>query len=107
MTLEQFRAWLCGVEDMQEIDWTPSPSQWKKIRDKLDEIDGGSQPTTNSVVYRPPQTNVPLFEPAPSLLPRVDPVSLPHVRFDSEISQPQVDSSNVPNTGSGYRSGFV
>jgi hypothetical protein len=43
LTLNQFKSWLEGVEEMQGDDWTPSPEQWKKIRLKislvLDEAD--------------------------------------------------------------------
>lgn len=34
-----FRAWLQGVEDMQDDGWVPSPAQWKKIRAKIDLIE--------------------------------------------------------------------
>ena len=34
-----FRAWLQGVEDMQEEGWVPSGAQWKKIRAKIDLIE--------------------------------------------------------------------
>lgn len=35
LTLNQFKSWLEGVEEMQGEDWTPSPEQWKKIRNKI------------------------------------------------------------------------
>ncbi|MDE1830607.1 MAG: hypothetical protein KGI25_09820 [Thaumarchaeota archaeon] len=38
LTLNEFRAWLSGVEEMQESDWTPSASQWRTIRAKIEEV---------------------------------------------------------------------
>lgn len=35
LTIHQFKAWLEGVEEMQEEGWTPSPAQWEKIRSKI------------------------------------------------------------------------
>ncbi len=34
----EFLAWLEGVESMQDPNWTPSPSQWKTIREKLNTV---------------------------------------------------------------------
>ena len=39
ITLENFRSWLEGVEEMQEEDWVPSAAQWKTIRKKIDSIE--------------------------------------------------------------------
>lgn len=30
--------WLQGVEEMQDSGWTPTPAQWTKIREKIDQI---------------------------------------------------------------------
>jgi hypothetical protein len=38
-TLPEFHAWLSGVEEMQEEGWTPTPVQWKKIREKIFSIE--------------------------------------------------------------------
>lgn len=41
LTVKEFKMWLEGVEDMmQDVDggWTPSAAQWKRIRDKINEI---------------------------------------------------------------------
>lgn len=35
LTIAQFKAWLEGVEEMQPDDWTPSETQWKRIRAKI------------------------------------------------------------------------
>ena len=31
-TLGEFKAWLEGIEDMQENDWCPNSTQWLTIR---------------------------------------------------------------------------
>lgn len=38
ITYSQFLSWLEGVEDMQESEWSPDATQWKRIRDKLDSV---------------------------------------------------------------------
>jgi hypothetical protein len=43
ITLDNFKMWLSGVEEMQIPDWFPTETQWKKIREKIDTIvDSGS-----------------------------------------------------------------
>lgn len=37
-TLDQFRAWLSGVEEMQEEGWVPNKAQWARIREKIEQI---------------------------------------------------------------------
>lgn len=45
LTFHDFRVWLSGVEEMQDGDWTPSPTQWKTIRDKIEDVvDAPPQP---------------------------------------------------------------
>lgn len=36
--ISTFKAWLQGVEDMQEEGWTPSNEQWIRIRAKIESI---------------------------------------------------------------------
>jgi len=38
VTLNEFRAWLEGVEELQVKGWTPSAAQWALIRAKIDNI---------------------------------------------------------------------
>lgn len=38
ISLDKFRAWLEGVEEMQAENWCPSIEQWTKIREKIDSI---------------------------------------------------------------------
>ena len=37
-TVAEFRAWIEGIEEMQEASWHPSAAQWKKIRTRIDTI---------------------------------------------------------------------
>ncbi len=37
-TLAEFRAWLSGVEELQPDDWAPNATQWRLIRDKINNV---------------------------------------------------------------------
>lgn len=37
-SLTEFRAWLTGVEEMQEDGWVPNETQWQLIRERIDKI---------------------------------------------------------------------
>jgi len=37
-TLKEFKAWLEGVEELQDDDWSPKYEQWVLIRDKINGI---------------------------------------------------------------------
>lgn len=37
--VDTFKAWLQGVEDMQSPDWAPNVEQWRKIRQKIDQLE--------------------------------------------------------------------
>ena len=37
-TLNEFKAWLEGVEELQDANWSPNRSQWLKIRARIDNI---------------------------------------------------------------------
>ena len=37
-TLAEFRAWLDGVEELQPETWSPDATQWKLIREKINNI---------------------------------------------------------------------
>ena len=32
----EFKAWIAGIEDMNESDWYPNKAQWDKIRNKIE-----------------------------------------------------------------------
>lgn len=59
ITLIEFRAWLEGVEELQDTDWSPSNEQWNLIRKKIDYITD-PEPIIETV-----------FAPAPSSVPNV------------------------------------
>lgn len=44
-TVNELKAWLRGVEDMQGENWKPNKAQWDKIREKIhDLLDNEPQP---------------------------------------------------------------
>ena len=51
VTLEEFRAWLSGVEEMQPDDWTPDSTQWRRIRAKIDLIVDSPKKVNNNDGY--------------------------------------------------------
>ena len=36
VTVGEFKAWIAGIEDMNESDWYPNKIQWDKIRNKIE-----------------------------------------------------------------------
>ena len=87
-TLEMFKAWLSGVEEMQGPDWTPTAEQWKKIRNKIDEIED-EQPTSQQL-----QPQFPL--PIPHLIqtPGQQPAYM-----HSGLQPAPIDPNNPPPVG--------
>ena len=58
ITIEEFRAWLSGVEDMQPENWCPTQEQWKKIREKIELIEDTQETPAHTIpqaVHQPPQ----------------------------------------------------
>lgn len=39
VSVNEFKNWLDGVLDFQPDDWVPNAEQWKKIRDKIDQLE--------------------------------------------------------------------
>jgi len=39
VSVTDFKNWLSGVLDFQPEDWTPNAEQWKKILDKIEQLD--------------------------------------------------------------------
>ena len=91
ITLDEFKAWLQGVEDMQEEGWSPNELQWSKIRSKIFLVISSApkpQVVNNAQQVRPVQhNNVVLEQPAAS-------------EFDdsglNEIQPPRGGSGNKP-----------
>jgi hypothetical protein len=115
ITVREFRCWLQGVEEMQEDGWTPSATQWAKIREKIDNIaDSPTKPaqqeappvryaTPSGVPPQQPQGPVTLAAP-PSLPPprSAAPNPLLATGGNTPIKTPDIDTS-----GKGYESNFV
>lgn len=69
ITIQEFKAWLEGVEEMQGSTWAPDAQQWKRIRQKINQIEAlpteattlpaGAPSTFNS------QRNIPISSSAP------------------------------------------
>ncbi len=36
VTVGELKAWIAGIEDMNETDWYPNKVQWDKIRNKIE-----------------------------------------------------------------------
>ncbi len=48
-TLNEFRAWLSGVEEMQEDEWVPNNTQWELIRQRIALIEDANPELSTSV----------------------------------------------------------
>ncbi len=102
LTLNEFRAWLSGVEEMQADDWTPNASQWKTIRSKIEEvIDVPVQQQRQRFVEdgyeeRPPAPVRPsgpsAFAGSPTMAPS-GPAPIPGA--DGKIKTPNIDTSKT------------
>lgn len=125
-SLTEFRAWLSGVEEMQDPGWIPNESQWELIRQRIDLIEEPQPVQTNHVHYNhngqpdnPPQNGDPLIPQVPSAFDRVQVVAptssslleVPQARAAPAPMRrkPLVGSEKTPDIDSttGYNSGFV
>lgn len=98
VTLSMFKSWLEGVEEMQGDDWTPTSTQWKRIREKIDTIEnepGTHQVATpNKVVTQRPRVSAPV----PTFLPQSNDVLPVFPEVPSGIPS---SAANVMQTGNG------
>lgn len=51
ITVEMFKMWLEGVEEMQKLGWHPTATQWKTIRSKIDMLLDSPQNLTNQPAH--------------------------------------------------------
>ena len=51
ISIKEFKMWLEGVEEMQEENWTPDARQWKRIREKIEQIE---EVTASAPMWAPP-----------------------------------------------------
>lgn len=55
MTLQEFKAWLEGIEEVQPANWHPTIEQWKLIRDRIEHIVVVEAPATQVQYVQQPQ----------------------------------------------------
>lgn len=115
LTINEFKMWLQGVEEMQQPDWIPDARQWEKIRQKIDMIiDGPPQREVNmgqnlpppGPIHREPPPQMPIgpsnLQPTPRVPqpPRVAhtasglPVSMASGSPNTPARTPDIDTSN-------------
>ncbi len=103
-TLNEFKAWLAGIEELNDDSWHPSKNQWDLIRDKIfnikdvDTINSGVQHKTtqigndNNVPFANPvvdsyQQNIHQQNIAASNLSSIDPVNIPEYEITPEAKK--------------------
>ena len=116
ISIKDFKMWLQGVEEMQDENWTPSPSQWKRIREKIDSINDNvgnqqSKFTTNTPnIPNVPQPQFNNFPVPPSNIPLPSQHSSVPVNplFGSPETGIPTKTPNVDTTdGKPYKSSFA
>lgn len=115
ISVREFRMWLQGVEEMQDDGWTPSPQQWKRIREKVDNI---ADVPTQSPSPTPSPQPVQYATPAGPVVRSPEPViagpsglSFPPPRPQMNPllagSGGQIKTPDIDTSANGYESGFV
>jgi hypothetical protein len=125
ITVSEFLMWIEGIEEMSEDDWSPNPSQWKKIRQKINTMVNVPYNPQPIVMYRdsanqpPLQSNqVAVIEQPKELIVRREHSGLSTVQPavsnnnplfanadnpTSPVRTPNIDTSD----GSGYKPAFL
>jgi len=113
ITLEQFRAWLEGVEEMQEDAWAPDVRQWAKIRRRIDNIEGTTnvaqpQQVLNAPQYHQPVAQVSAFDP---IVPPDRPAPVVDMSQNAPIANDPsgkraVKTPDIDTTAGDYNSAF-
>lgn len=112
ISVREFRMWLQGVEEMQEDSWTPSPSQWKRIRAKIDSIADAPAARPAAPPVQPPITYAPTGAPTMPATP-AGPSSLMVPAAPTQLnpllagSGGQIKTPDIDTSKSDYQSGFV
>lgn len=127
ITIKEFRMWLQGVEEMQDPAWVPNPTQWLRIREKINTIDDEpdtvvvhqQQPVHQQMSYPVPPTGVPLGNDLPGIpagpsslmVPQYPsmPVSPPPGGLFATPEAPSmpVRTPNIDTTNGNYQSTFA
>lgn len=103
--VDTFKSWLQGVEDMQDVDWFPNLDQWKKIRQKIQQLEEPEElpvqvsgPNLNPQFPQFPQfPQHPAFTPTSQPMyraPATPPTSLDVVPSDDNVGQDGTFSSS-------------
>lgn len=70
ISIREFKMWLQGVEEMQDEGWTPTATQWKRIREKIELINNdGQTPVVTSPVWAATPPARPTDQPRPPAVP--------------------------------------
>jgi hypothetical protein len=111
-TLGEFKSWLEGVEEMQADNWAPDLTQWRRIRERIDNIvetaprsfkSGGAGPSES---YEEPAAPRQLRAAGPSLLtpaamgPTAPPPSFMTADPNQRAKAPNIDTSAQPYASS-------
>lgn len=120
LTVKEFRMWLEGVEEMQPEGWTPNETQWKRIREKIDQVQdtppavqeipmtftpAGAPMLPGTMVLPPSGNPLESMNIDPSRFPPPSPPpGAPFARADGAPTKtPSIDTSG----GQGYKSSFA
>jgi hypothetical protein len=89
ITLDTFRAWLSGVEEMSDDDWHPNKTQWDRIRSKIDLI----------VETKSASAPMPMYPPGVRSVgsPAVASIALPPEAFQAPREIPGMVSAATPD----------
>lgn len=120
ITIKEFRMWLQGVEEMQDAAWVPNPTQWARIREKINSIGEETHQPVQQPLQQvappvsPPGNDYPVRMATPGLLSVVPsspsmPVSGPsHGLFATpETPQMPIRTPNIDTTNGTYQSTFA
>lgn len=98
LSVNEFKMWIAGIEDMQEKGWTPNASQWAKIKAKITQLED------TVVEYQPERTTVqsyqrePIEQPNPWQQPLIQPM---HTSLD------MIPKQDVAYMNHGYQTDFL
>lgn len=112
-TLGEFRAWLSGVEEMQPENWAPDLTQWRRIRERIENViegrsfksgaagasDDGEEPAPR--VYRAAGPSG--FAPG-QLMPQPVAATPPPFMNTSGVEGARIKTPNVDTSGGQYAS---
>lgn len=117
MTIQEFRYWLEGVEEMQPDDWSPDSRQWARIREKLETISDSLPTPTLQLAHRttdyPDQQSIPeryqgpMQFAAPGLGSGIAPPSTNTLFGNADNPDSPARTPNIDTSGGTYNPAFV